>query len=626
MIGGYGMRRKAVSMIMLTLLLTSMLTLTSNVRLVEASGTIYIRADGSIDPPTANITTIDNVTYNFTDNNYDSVVVERNNILIRGLGYTLRGPGSEKGIDLTGRSNVTVMNVKIESFPWGIWLDGSSNNTISGNNITNSGYGIYLHSSSNNSISGNNVANNGAGIWFEYLSNNNTLSENNVTTSSLWGIHMVLSRYNVFRDNKISDNSYNFEIAGLNLSEYNHDIDCSNTVDGKPICYMVNQHNREVPANAGFVGIINSTNIVVKNLTIEKNGQGILLAYTNDSVVENVTVTNNDCGIWIQSSHGNIVRGNIAVNNCFEGTRLNSGGLVIWRSKQTNITENIMKNNFYGIYLAESSNNNISLNNITNSVYQGISIRSSSDYNSMHHNNFVDNSCQVNSEGSPNIWDYDYPSGGNYWSDYNGLDLFSGRYQNETGSDGIGDTAYTVDAENQDSYPLMKPYGGPHDIGMTTVNISKTIVAEGYNLTVTMNATIVNYGEQAETFNCTFQTNTTIQEQTLTLTSRNSTTLTFKWNTTGLAEGNYTIGAVVDMVPGETDTTDNAHTGWVVITIPGDFDGSRKVNYEDLFRLADAYGSIPDDWNWDPNCDINDNGRVEFDDLFILADNYGTEI
>jgi len=44
---------KTVSGIMLTLILVSMLTLAFNVQPVEASGTIYIRADGSIDPPTA---------------------------------------------------------------------------------------------------------------------------------------------------------------------------------------------------------------------------------------------------------------------------------------------------------------------------------------------------------------------------------------------------------------------------------------------------------------------------------------------------------------------------------------------------------------------------------------------
>lgn len=55
-------------------------------------------------------------------------------------------------------------------------------------------------------------------------------------------------------------------------------------------------------------------------------------------------------------------------------------------------------------------------------------------------------------------WDNGYPSGGNYWSNYDGTDLYSGPYQNETGSDGIGDTSYVIDEINSDRYPLMKPW------------------------------------------------------------------------------------------------------------------------------------------------------------------------
>jgi len=63
-----GMKLKLVSGLMLALLLVSMLHSVFDVSVVVASGTIYIRADGSIDPPTAPITTADNVTYTLTDN------------------------------------------------------------------------------------------------------------------------------------------------------------------------------------------------------------------------------------------------------------------------------------------------------------------------------------------------------------------------------------------------------------------------------------------------------------------------------------------------------------------------------------------------------------------------------
>jgi len=57
----------------------------------------------------------------------------------------------------------------------------------------------------------------------------------------------------------------------------------------------------------------------------------------------------------------------------------------------------------------------------------------------------------VSSVGFTNVWDDGYPSGGNYWSDYNGTD--------STG-DGIGDTAYVVDANNTDHYPLIGMFYG----------------------------------------------------------------------------------------------------------------------------------------------------------------------
>ncbi|RLE47179.1 MAG: hypothetical protein DRJ31_09260, partial [Candidatus Methanomethylicota archaeon] len=81
--------------------------------------------------------------------------------------------------------------------------------------------------------------------------------------------------------------------------------------------------------------------------------------------------------------------------------------------------------------------------------------------NIIYHNNLIDNGVQASLyESYDNLWDDGYPSGGNYWSDYVGVDLSSGPYQNETGSDGIGDSLYIIDVNNTDRYPLMGPFGG----------------------------------------------------------------------------------------------------------------------------------------------------------------------
>ena len=97
-------------------LLTGTLVVLVGVQRVEASETIYIRADGSIDPPTANITSADNVTYTFIGNINESIVVERSNIVVDGVGYTLQGSGGGNGFSWSDVNKVTIINTIIRNF------------------------------------------------------------------------------------------------------------------------------------------------------------------------------------------------------------------------------------------------------------------------------------------------------------------------------------------------------------------------------------------------------------------------------------------------------------------------------------------------------------------------------
>jgi len=218
------LERKVVSGTLLALLLTSVLALTFNIQPVKASGTIYIRADGSIDPPDAPISTVDNVTYTLTGNisGVNGIVVERSNIIIDGAGYTLQGTGNGfHGFRLSCITNVTIRSTNIKNFFDGIWLDSSSNIAISGNNITNNrGSGIALSLSSNNSISGNSItANNRDGISLHYSSNNNSVAENNITANKWSGIGLDCSSNNTITGNNIIANT-NYGIS-LQYSSYN---------------------------------------------------------------------------------------------------------------------------------------------------------------------------------------------------------------------------------------------------------------------------------------------------------------------------------------------------------------------------------------------------------------------
>jgi parallel beta-helix repeat protein len=224
----------------------------------------------------------------------------------------------------------------------------------------------------------------------------------------------------------------------------------------------------------------------------EYNGEGIFLdgrnAQVNDNVVANNTVLNNgDAGIHVWTSNGNHIESNIIGNSCF-------GIYIEWSSSRNMIERNeIFNNSIVGIPLttgafgntitcnnisdcgwssnwgegtgaitfgSESVGNRIVANLICNSR-RGVDLRDFSNNNVFYHNSFIDNSVQVTNDiGLPSlcIWDGGYSQGGNYWSDYNGIDVKKGLYQNETGSDGVADSPYTIDVYNQDRYPLMKPY------------------------------------------------------------------------------------------------------------------------------------------------------------------------
>ena len=398
----------------------------------------------------------------------------------------------------------------------------------------------------------------------------------------------------------------------------------------------------------GFIcGIyIRSDGTNVSHDTVIDCERGIgLFASSNNRIFEN-DLTNNVGGVSLDSSGNNSITENTMANGSYGMTLLES-------SNNSIVGNDIEANDAHGIWLFDSPNNSFVGNNIESSawagmiLYQnsnnnsivgnnitrnrdGVSVMSGSLNNSIYHNNFVNNTNQALAPLA--FWDDGYPSGGNYWSDYTGVDNHSGPHQNETGSDGIGDTPYVIDENNQDDYPLIKPYPwGLHDIGIAGITTSKTVVGQGFNLNI--NITIFNYGDNTETFNVTVYCNETAitlpdgeNYTTVTLASGESTTVAIAWNTAGFAIGNYTISAIADTVSGETDTTDNTCMGGIVtVTIPGDLNGDFKVSLADLVTLAIAYGSRPGDIGWNPKADIDGNSVVGLSDLVILANHYGQQ-
>jgi nitrous oxidase accessory protein NosD len=102
-------------------------------------------------------------------------------------------------------------------------------------------------------------------------------------------------------------------------------------------------------------------------------------------------------------------------------------------------------------------------------------------FGTVYHNDF--DTAGLDASGSTTFsgaWNAPYPVGGNYWTGYSGVDLYSGTGQNLPGSDGIGDTPF-VDGSVTDAYPLMRPWIA------ASVSFTETGLPPGASWSVTFN-------------------------------------------------------------------------------------------------------------------------------------------
>jgi len=467
--------RKVVCVIILVLMLNGMLMLAFNIQLVKASGTIYIRADGSVDPPTAPIQRDGNL-YTFTANIYDIIVVQRSDIMIDGARYMLQGYQSGYGFSLSSVSNVTIKRTYIKEFAMGIYINGSFAIVIANNSITSNYYGIELQASSESTIKGNDIATNEYDGVILYDSSYNTIFGNNLTKNkkglSLWGA----SGNDVYKNNITNNSVYGIGVPDILVSPSGHNYFFEN----------------EIAKNGDgvYFSSLSSHNSLYQNNLTDNYEMGIDVGGGfNHTLSRNNIRNSGGVGVWISKSFNNI----ISENNIMDS---GSQSMSLTESPNNTIFGNSIINNAYGIILfVDSPINIIYGNNIVNNLYRGISVFSSD--NKIYHNNFINNTQQAYSTFENNVWDDWYPSGGNYWSDYNGTDLFSGPYQNETGSDGIGDTLYFIEEYNEDRYPLMNPWVPPPTPDFSiTASPTSLIIQQGDLATSTITIASMNGFDQ----------------------------------------------------------------------------------------------------------------------------------
>jgi parallel beta-helix repeat protein len=257
---------------------------------------------------------------------------------------------------------------------------------------------------------------------------------------------------------------YNLD-TGLNYTSIQDAIDALETEDGHTVLVEAGTYYENVVVDkaisligenysttiidgnmTGHVVRITEDHVNVTGFTMQRSGRtqfdsGISVGSAEHSAISCNRIINNEVGVHGSPRNASI-SGNVIVNNVV-GIAIDPGGA------GNSVYRNHLMANTVSIHIYFANSNNITENKIEHN-WRSITVGYSR-HNRFNHNHFFNNTEHVLilSIGDINYWDSGYPSGGNYWGDYNGTD---------NDHDGIGDTPYIHDANNTDHYPLMGPF------------------------------------------------------------------------------------------------------------------------------------------------------------------------
>jgi len=344
--------------------------------------------------------------------------------------------------------NNSIYNCSINDNNEGISLDSSYNNSIYNCSINDNLYGIAVCHSYNNSIYNCSISNNHAGIGL-YSSRNCTIINN-----TMWNDGVMIS-------------------GKVRLVKYwnTHIIDISNTINGKPLYYWKNVKGGTIPAGVGQIILANCTGVIIENQNLSNTSGGIELGFSsNCTITTNIISNNNFEGVYLEYSDSNII-----INNTIDHN--DNGIRLFYGSSNTIVNNNISNSSNDGIFVI-ASGNIITTNNISNNDFCGIQLSSS--HNNLIYNNYFNNYFCNAWDNTHNVWNISKTAGtnivggpylgGNYWSDYTGVD---------TDGDGIGDTDLSYNSSGGimnggDCLPLVMIANSPPTANFTWIPTNPT--------------------------------------------------------------------------------------------------------------------------------------------------------
>ncbi len=315
------------------------------------------------------------------------------------------------------------------------------------------------------------------------------------------GIGVKVQGDNVHVENCHVNNSDKAIVLYNVLGGHVQDVTISNSEDGILIWHSEDISIFNVTVNAPLqngIRLSESCDIIIDGCIITDPGyHPVYVSRSNEIFIDDCFFSGGSHGLFLYKSqsitltHNHMARG-IGINgdslsffdsHFLENNTVDGGVLYYLRSINginmtgitgqivlVNVTESVVYNSIFsdletGMILAYS-NDNILVGNTMGSNFEGVKFIASTE-NTLHHNNFINNTRQVYSpdnSSKENTWT-DGLGDGNHWSDYHGIDDGSnGGYP----GDGVGDTEIP--------HPFDDKGGGYHQLDSEPlINATKTV-------------------------------------------------------------------------------------------------------------------------------------------------------
>ncbi len=294
------------------------------------------------------------------------ISIDANNVTLDGSNASFLGSDTTSGkygLIITGRTGVTVKNIRFSGYFYGIKAENSSSisiqDIVSNYNSKSDGTflsinivfpgmggGVVFNNVTNSIVKNNVLINQNTGIHL-YNSNGNTIENNQASFNKTWGVALYgSSNNNVLQNdtqhvNRCADGGC--DSAGILLVHSSH----SNLIEGNNMNY----------SGDGFfigneAGLPSNNNIIRNNIANYSPANGFEATFSTGNVFDSNEANGNNYGFWLGFSYNNTVTNNIVKNNRASGIEQENG-------RYTTISNNLFQNNVNGVYLRNNPSNSL---------------------------------------------------------------------------------------------------------------------------------------------------------------------------------------------------------------------------------------------------------------------------